>query len=277
MPPSSNDEDAAATAAAQQQRCWPLVAAYCDVASVLRLVCSSAAIAVCLNDTPGFFRALLAARTGWQQQHDNSARAVLSAVVALATHAARAPCVAPSSHSTPPWLPGQPGRTRGFVAVTDPSTSLAPPLQLSATQLHLLAFGGPGGSSHTSGIFTSRCNSSPRSHHPCAHQAVVVSNKCILAEFYIPRLSTTVAASLEPSWRGILSTAAGDDSDYPSSCSSSAGQPYELWLHESVRLTTTTPPPNWRFVRSCVLECVGVRAGPFVQNRTHGRVLPCRN
>jgi hypothetical protein len=83
--------------------------------------------------------------TGWPltPQSDAHARDVLAAAAALAQRCACLPGLAPQPLHIPPWLPSQPGRARGLLAVQ--AGDVDPPLLLDTAQLQLLKYGGLSG------------------------------------------------------------------------------------------------------------------------------------
>lgn len=133
------------------EQCWPLVASLLPGRDLIRLCLSSRAIMSRLNSTPGWWQQACASCLCWPPPQtaaaaaigasaaDKQARQVLYAATALAHHLKHVRSPPPATVQLPPWLPGQPGVSRGFSRV-DPS-SLDPPLALAPTQLSWLAYG----------------------------------------------------------------------------------------------------------------------------------------
>lgn len=133
------------------EQCWPLVASLLPGRDLIRLCLSSRAIMSRISTTPGWWQQACAdclcwpppqtaaAAMGTSSAADKQARQVLFAATALAHHLKHVRSPPPATVQLPPWLPGQPGVSRGFSRV-DPN-SLDPPLALTPTQLSWLAYG----------------------------------------------------------------------------------------------------------------------------------------
>lgn len=146
------------------EQCWPLLLGHLSARDLFCLYLSSRSIMSRLDSTPGWWQQACQDCLCWPPQPtsttpaptqspsrtinptqtpavptDQQARHVLFAATALAHHVRHARSPPPATVQIPPWLPGQPGISRGFSRV-DPAT-LDPPLALTPTQLSWLAYG----------------------------------------------------------------------------------------------------------------------------------------
>jgi hypothetical protein len=153
------------------EQCWPLLLGHLSARDLICLCLSSRSAMTRLNRTPGWWQQACHSCLCWPKQTastlsqnqpagsastpsmqrarttaglpeaaaDDRARHVLFAATALAHHVKLVRSPPPTTVQIPPWLPGQPGVTKGLTRV-DPS-SLSPPLALTPTQLSWLAYG----------------------------------------------------------------------------------------------------------------------------------------
>jgi hypothetical protein len=143
------------------EQCWPLLFGHLSARDLICLSFSSRSILVRLNSTPGWWTQACQTHLWPLTQQlgetstaahsptaiplspaaaDQQARQVLIAATALAHHVRHTRSPPPQTVQIPPWLPGQPGKSRGFSMIEDPA-SLDPPLLLTPTQLAWLAYG----------------------------------------------------------------------------------------------------------------------------------------
>lgn len=143
------------------EQCWPLLLGHLSARDLICLSFSSRSILVRLNSTPGWWTQACQTHLWPPTQQlgktstaahsptaiplspaaaDQQARQVLIAATALAHHVRHTRSPPPQTVQIPPWLPGQPGKSRGFSRIEDPA-SLDPPLLLTHTQLAWVAYG----------------------------------------------------------------------------------------------------------------------------------------
>lgn len=160
----------------RRDQCWPLLLPYLASRDLICLSLSSSSILSRFSSTPGWwqqvcqtcldFASTRAADSDMLENaasaSDEQARRMLFSMTALAHHVKHARSPPPQTVQIPPWLPGQPGKCRGFNRI-DPS-ALEPPLMLDPTQLSWLSYGSlSGGSSCDAAAITLVCELVPSS------------------------------------------------------------------------------------------------------------------
>jgi hypothetical protein len=144
-------------------QCWHLLTDHLAARDLICLCLSSRSLLSRSNSTGGWWQQACSSCLSWpppscnssnsssfaatpqpgsstiSAEADQRARQVLLSATALAHHLQHCRWTPAQTVQIPPWLPGQPGRSRGFVRL-DPS-SLDPPLLLKPTELNWLAHG----------------------------------------------------------------------------------------------------------------------------------------